>query len=87
MKKFLVIIIYLFLILHNNKVYAKEEILDYFITIDIQKDNSAIITEKLIVNVESKKVKHGIIKELPLDNDYVYKLISVKRNYCLLWTS
>lgn len=80
MKKFLVIIIYLFLILHNNKVYAKEEILDYFITIDIQKDNSAIITEKLIVNVESKKVKHGIIKELPLDNDYVYKLISVKRN-------
>lgn len=80
MKKFLVIIIYLFLILHNNKVYAKEEILDYFITIDIQKDNSAIITEKLIVNVESKKVKHGIVKELPLDNDYVYKLISVKRN-------
>ena len=80
MKKFLVIIIYLFLILHNNKVYAKEEILDYFITIDIQNDNSAIITEKLIVNVETKKIKNGITKELPLENDYVYKLISVKRN-------
>lgn len=80
MKKFLVIIIYLFLILHNNKVYAKEEILDYFITIDIQNDNSAIITEKLIVNVETKKIKNGITKELPLKNDYVYKLISVKRN-------
>lgn len=81
MKKFLVIIIYLFfLILHNTTTYAKEEILDYFITIDIQKDNSAIITEKLIVNVESKKIKNGITKELPLKDDYIYKLISVKRN-------
>ena len=64
----------------NSTVFAKEKILDYFIIIDVQEDNSAIITERMIVNVETKKIKKGINKALPLDNDLMYKLISVKRN-------
>lgn len=64
----------------STNVFAKEKILDYFVIIDVQDDNSAIITERMIVNVETKKIKKGINKALPLDNDLMYKLISVKRN-------
>ena len=64
----------------SANVFAKEKILDYFVIIDVQDDNSAIITERMIVNVETKKIKKGINKALPLDNDLMYKLISVKRN-------
>ena len=66
--------------LFNVNVFAKEKILDYFVIIDVQEDDSAIITERMIVNVETKKIKKGINKALPLDNDLMYKLISVKRN-------
>ena len=67
----------------NASVFAKEKILDYFVIIDVQDDNSAIITERMIVNVETKKIKKGINKALPLDNDLMYKLISVKTGITL----
>ena len=41
----------------SANVFAKEKILDYFVIIDVQDDNSAIITERMIVNVETKKIK------------------------------
>lgn len=78
MKKILVILFCFFLF--NSNIFAKERILNYFVMIDVQDDNSAIITERILAYVETKKIKKGINKFLSLNNDLMYKLISVKRN-------
>ena len=43
-------------------LFAKEKILNYFVMIDVQNDNSAIITERILAYVETKKIKKGINK-------------------------
>ena len=78
MEKVLVILFCFFTF--SSNIFAKEKILNYFVMIDVQNDNSAIITERILAYVETKKIKKGINKFLSLNDNLMYKLISVKRN-------
>ena len=55
MKKVLVILFCFFTF--SSNIFAKEKILNYFVMIDVQNDNSAIITERILAYVETKKIK------------------------------
>lgn len=64
-----------------------ERILSYDVTVDVQKDADFIITEKISVNSEGRKIRRGIFRDLPrykLDDGatipYRYTLLSVTRN-------
>ena len=64
-----------------------ERILSYDVTINVQKDADLIVTEKISVNSEGRKIERGIFRDLPrykLDEGtpipYRYKLLSVTRN-------
>ena len=75
MEKVLVILFCFFTF--SSNIFAKEKILNYFVMIDVQNDNSAIITERILAYVETKKIKKGINKFLTLNDTLMYKLISV----------
>lgn len=67
--------------------HAEEEILNYDVTIEIQKNADLIITESITVNSEGRNIKRGIFRDLPRykldENDtipYQYKILSVTKN-------
>ncbi len=78
MKKLFGIILFFIFISFN--CFANERILNYDVVLDVQKDSSIIVTEKITINVEGDKVKRGIVRSLPTSDDVKYHLISVNRN-------
>ena len=70
----------LFLICISLPTLAAEKINSFHSDINIQLDGSVIITEKLNVRHEGKKIRRGFIRSLPTNSGEKYQLISVKRN-------
>ena len=67
--------------------WAEEKIVDYNVLIDVQQDADFIVTEKISVISEGRKIRRGIFRDLPrfkMDEDakipYQYKILSVTRN-------
>lgn len=52
--------IILFFIFISFDCFANERILNYDVVLDVQKDSSIIVTERITINVESDKVKGGM---------------------------
>ena len=66
---------------------AQERILNYDVTIEIQKNADLIVTENITVNSEGRNIRRGIFRDLPRykrDEDdiipYQYKILSVTKN-------
>ena len=65
------IFFFFFLFLFSTKVYAYSDdyvISKYDININVNENNSFDITEK--ITVDFKNEKHGIIRKIPLQNEY-----------------
>ena len=66
---------------------AQERILNYDVTIDVQKNADLIVTENITVNSEGRSIRRGIFRDLPrykLDEGdtipYQYKILSITKN-------
>lgn len=62
MKKIYFLIIFVFLSFFS---FAKESIIYFFSDIELQKDGSIIVTEKIKVKADRKLIKRGIYRDLP----------------------
>lgn len=85
MNKFIVVFIALLISLYT---LGKEEILEFNSFVEINYDNSIMVTESITVQSERRKIKRGIFRDLPLIRSdkkikirsNAFRVISVKRN-------
>ena len=56
-----------------NEVFAQERIEDYQVILDVSKNGSIEVSERIRVFVEGKKIKRGIYRSFPLDNVKSYQ--------------
>jgi len=71
-----------------TNVWAEEKITAYDVTIEVQQDADFLITEKIDVISEGRKIRRGIFRDLPrfkldigvVKIPYQYKILSVTRN-------
>lgn len=59
---------------------AKEEILSYDVTVRLDRDASATVTEKIRATVEHNKINHGFYRTLPQKGGVPYEIIEVLRD-------
>ena len=70
-----------------SSAWAAEKITRYEVLIEVQQDADFLVTEKINVISEGRKIRRGIFRDLPrfkLDDGatvpYQYKILSVTRN-------
>ena len=64
----------------SSVVFASESVKEFHADIQVQTDGSVLITEKITVNREGKRIKRGIYRSLPKTKGVDYTVISVKRD-------
>ncbi len=80
MKKYFLLLVFT---LTSLSVFAEEKVTNFDVFMKLNKDGSALITEKISVNVEGREIRRGIIRDLPKTFDggrINYSNFSLMRN-------
>ena len=78
MKKFFLSFI---LLLLYTAVLAAESILDFDVTISVDENSTATVTEEITVNAEHNKIKRGIYRNIPQDFMRKIQVKSLEMDY------
>ena len=71
------ILLAFFYLVFLNEVFAQERIEDYQVILDVSKNGSIEVSERIRVFVEGKKIKRGIYRSFPLDNVKIFKSVEM----------
>ena len=80
MKSLFFLLCLFFLCFVSSASSAAETIKKFHADIQVQTDGSVIVTEKITVNSEGKKIRRGIHHDLPKTRGVHYSVLSVKRD-------
>lgn len=80
MKNKIIFLIFICLNLYSVPIFAQEVIKAFESNLQVQADGSVIVTERITVYHEGKKIRRGIYRDLPTEKGERYELIEVNRN-------
>ena len=80
MKSFRSLLFFFVLFFLSFAAFAEETVKNFHADIQVQTDGSVIVTEKIVVNREGRKIRRGIYRSLPKTKGVTYSVLSVKRD-------